>query len=75
MSSNGTQVLWRYIDTLEQLIKHLPEDVEVPSVYVVSVQMARANLRDEFDAQTGGLHPAAVCGEDCSGCCDEWEWK
>lgn len=25
--------------------------------------------RDEMDAQTGGLHPAEICGEDCSGCC------
>lgn len=31
--------------------------------------------KDEIDAQTGGLHPTELCGEDCSGCCDEWEWK
>jgi hypothetical protein len=29
----------------------------------------------EIDAQTGGLHPAELCGEECSGCCDGWEWK
>lgn len=34
----------------------------------------RTNMsRDEVDEQTGGLHPAEICGEDCSGCCDETE--
>ncbi len=34
-----------------------------------------STLKDEYDRQTGGLHPEEVCGEDCSGCCAEWEWK
>lgn len=31
--------------------------------------------KDEYDELNNGLHPAEACGEDCSGCCDEWEYK
>jgi hypothetical protein len=37
--------------------------------------MCEGLTKDEIDAQTGGLHPEDMCGDDCSGCCDEWEWK
>jgi hypothetical protein len=29
--------------------------------------------KDEFNEMTGGFHPASLCGEDCSGCCDDDE--
>ena len=38
-------------------------------------QVGEELTKEECDAQTGGLHPAELCGEDCSGCCDDWEWK
>ncbi|CPT12274.1 Uncharacterised protein [Mycobacteroides abscessus subsp. abscessus] len=31
--------------------------------------------KEDYDRLTGGLHPEEVCGEDCSGCCSEDEWK
>jgi hypothetical protein len=41
----------------------------------LAYQRCRAEVKAESDAATGGLHPSYVCGLDCSGCCDDWEWK
>lgn len=33
--------------------------------------MSYGYSKDEFNEMTGGFHPASLCGEDCSGCCDD----
>lgn len=31
-------------------------------------RLAHPDYRAHFEAQTGGFHPAELCGGDCSGC-------